>query len=233
MPACFFASGSVRTASQMILRLVAAGRPQLLPVDDPIVAVANGAGAQRREVGARLRFAVAQRKRCARRGGWPAATRPAAPCCRAGTAPVRRSTRRCVCACNGRAGVRHLGDECDLFGGAAALAAECRGPADADPAVAAHQLGKFDVPAALLERLAQVRGAPLRRPMPDEPCRAPRRGRRSRQTPCRGREARTWSTGPDRAGNRQARRARAATPPKRARSACTRRKCRGASCSSA
>ena len=53
--------------------------------------------------------------------------------------------------------------------GAAALAAEFLRPADADPAVAAHQLGEFVVVAAVLERLAQVRGLLLRRPMLGEP----------------------------------------------------------------
>ena len=45
-----------------VIRFVAAGRPQLLSVDDPVVAVADGARAERGEVGAGFRLAVAQRK---------------------------------------------------------------------------------------------------------------------------------------------------------------------------
>ena len=41
-----------------IFGLVAAGGPQLLAIDDPVVAVADRAGAQRREIGAGLRLAV-------------------------------------------------------------------------------------------------------------------------------------------------------------------------------
>ena len=131
---------------------------------------------------------------------------------------------------NGRAGVRHLGDEGDLLGGAAALAAELLWPADADPAVAAHQLGEFRVPAALLEGLAQMRRAPFGRPVFGQPAAhllAEGIGGGAHVVSGKGGHVAGPST-----KSASAARARA-TPPKRARSACTRRKCRGASCSSA
>ena len=108
----------------------------------------------------------------------------------------------------GRAGVGHLGDEGDLLARAAALAAELLGPADADPAVATHQLGEFPVPAALLERLAQMRRAPAPASSASRASRAPRCGTRWRPGPCREREGWSWRP-PGRARNRQARRGRA------------------------
>jgi hypothetical protein len=69
----------------------------------------------------------------------------------------------------GRAGIGHLGDEGNLLGRAPAPATERHRPADADPAIAAHQFREFNVPAVFLERLASVRRAPLRRPVLRKP----------------------------------------------------------------
>ena len=190
-----------------VVRLVAAGRPQLLAVDDPVVAVADRAGAERGEVGTGLRLAVAEREEAlaAADGGQPFVL------LRLGAVQKQRlRDDRLAGAVGvaGRAGVRHLGDEGDLLAGAAALAAEFLRPADADPAVAAHQLGELPVPAALLEGLAQMRRAASPASSAWPASRAPPCGRRWRRDPCREREGR--SCAPARARNRQARRGRAA-----------------------
>ena len=62
MPLCF---GRVRVGAHgepEVVGLVAAGGPHLLPVDDVVVAVAPGGGAQRGEVGAGVGLAVADRE---------------------------------------------------------------------------------------------------------------------------------------------------------------------------
>ena len=58
MPWCFGASGSVR-ASRTPVGVVRAGGPDLLAVDDVVVAIAHGARLQAGEVAAGARLAVA------------------------------------------------------------------------------------------------------------------------------------------------------------------------------
>ena len=55
MPSCFGASGSVRAMRMPNLRVLRERRPDLLPVDHLLVAVAHRARAERRQVGARAR----------------------------------------------------------------------------------------------------------------------------------------------------------------------------------
>src|SRR5690242_10080724 len=129
----------------------------------------------------------------------------------------------------GRAAVGDLCDEGDLLGRTSSLAAELLGPADANPAVTAHRSGEFVVVAPFIERLLQVCGLFFRRPMLSKPGTNFLSERFGGRTHVVG--GKRGHTGPN---TRSASSARArGTPPKRARSACTRRKCLGASCSSA
>ena len=172
-----------------------------------MIAVAHRAGAKRRKIGAGLRLAVAEREQsfAALDGRQPFVLLLLGAVLEqrlrddgfAGGVGVRR-----------RAGVGDLGDEGDLLGRAAALAAELLRPADADPAVAAHQLGELVVVAALVERLAQMRGLLFGRPVAWRASRGLPCGRRRRPVPCRGREG--WSCRPAPAPDRRARRGRAA-----------------------
>ena len=59
IPRCPRASGSVRASRKIHGRVLGQGRPDLLPVDHPLVAVERGPRAQRCEVGTGVRFGVA------------------------------------------------------------------------------------------------------------------------------------------------------------------------------
>ena len=58
MPLCFGASGSVRARTKIQLARCPAGRPDLLAVEHPLVAVELGPAAQAAEVGAGVRLGV-------------------------------------------------------------------------------------------------------------------------------------------------------------------------------
>ena len=59
MPSCFLASGLVRTRPKIMSAQCAIDRPDLLPVDDVVVAVAHGARLEAGEIGAGTGLGVA------------------------------------------------------------------------------------------------------------------------------------------------------------------------------
>ena len=121
-----------------VVGVVAAGGEDLLPVDDVLVAVANRGGAQRRQVGARLRLGVADREvhlTGEDRGQELLLLRFAAVHLQGRADGLQRHRRQ-----------RHVGavglvDEDLLLDRAEAEAAELLGPADAELAVLSPSAG--------------------------------------------------------------------------------------------
>ena len=98
MPSCFGTSGFVRTRREHPVRVLGARRPDLLAVDQEVVAAVFGAGAQAGEVGPGARFAVAltpARVRRARSAGCAGASGLR---CRVRAASGRSSTCPCPSA---------------------------------------------------------------------------------------------------------------------------------------
>ena len=133
MPLCLTASGSVRHGQPEVVGVVTAGGPDLLAVDDVLVTVTDRAGAQRGQVGARLRLGVAD-------GEVHVTGEDAGQellLLQVGAVLLQRRAD----GLQRHRGQRHVGavrlvDEDLLFDRAEAEAAELLGPADAELAVA-------------------------------------------------------------------------------------------------
>ncbi len=163
MPWCFGASGSVRHGQPEVVGLVAAGGPELLPVDDVVVAVALARWCAARP-GRCRRPARCSRSRSARRPrGSAGGTGPSASV--GAVADQRRADglqgdRRQV-----HVGALRLVGEDRLLDLAEPVAAVLLRPADAHPAVAAHLLDRLlvrrAVPvAAIMSRCSSWLGQP-------------------------------------------------------------------------
>ena len=120
-----------------VVGVMAAGGEDLLAVDDVLVAVADRGGAQRRQVGARLRLGVPDREMhlAGEDGGQELLL------LQFGSVRLQRGPD----GLQRDGGQRHIGavrlvDEDRLLDGAEAEAAELLGPADAELAVGAHPL---------------------------------------------------------------------------------------------
>jgi hypothetical protein len=120
-----------------VVGVIGKARPQLLAVDDPVVAVANGARLERREVGAGVGFGVADREQ-------HFATQDARQKITllrfAAVLLNRRPDGADGEEREGEPGALGLFGEDVLLDGRSPLAAVLRGPADAEPAVAAELL---------------------------------------------------------------------------------------------
>ena len=120
-----------------VVGVVAAGGEDLLPVDDVLVALPDGGGAQRRQVGAGLRFGVADRE--VQLAGEDRGQELLL--LHLGAVHLQRRSD----GLQRHGGQRHVGavrlvDEDRLLDRAEAEAAELLGPADAELAVRAHPL---------------------------------------------------------------------------------------------
>ena len=159
MPACFFASGSVRAASQMYSASLAWVVKIFWPLITHSVAVALGAGLERGEIGAGARLGVAdadQQLAIADLRQQLGLLRLRTPLHQHGTHGVHGDHRK------RRAGAVGLVPEDELVEVAATLAAVLLGPADHQPAIAPHPphgLAKgrtAELVPLLVEGLAQV-----------------------------------------------------------------------------
>ena len=136
------------------------GGPDLLPGDHPLVAVADRAGAQRRQVGAGLGLAVAHavHRLAAQDLGQVALLL-------LGRAEHHQRVRLDRGADARRLGALHHLDEGDLLERRARLAAELARPAEAEPAGLAEVAGEGRVELAVVEVLAVERRLALAAPV--------------------------------------------------------------------
>ena len=147
-----------------VFRFVGVGGPQLLAVDDPVVAVPHRTAAQRSQVGARLRLAVSQRKVSLS----PAYRRQELGLLLRRTVREKRARHDGVSDVVGV--IRHLGAHQflkvgDLLRDAARLASILLGPMHPDPSVPAHDARELGIPVPVLERALLVRFAALLSPV--------------------------------------------------------------------
>jgi hypothetical protein len=166
MPACFGASGSVRAGEPDVVGVLGEAGEDLAAVDDVVVAVLHGAGAQRGEVGAGLRLRVADRRV---QLALQDARQEVALLLVGAELHDRVADRVDGQERQREAGALHLVAEDELLERRAALAAVLLRPADADPAVGAHLLQRLMIErpaaalAAALDLLLQLVGHHARR----------------------------------------------------------------------
>ncbi len=94
MPWCFGAFGSVRVEQEAVVGVVTLGRPHLLTVDHPLVAVEHGRRRQAGEVRPRVRLARSPGTNASRRAGSRAGTPSSAPRSPTAGSSDRRACRR-------------------------------------------------------------------------------------------------------------------------------------------